>query len=125
MAAAQGSLPKGPIASEQQSQQPVQPQVQQPARPIIADGEEALVAKQPVQQPAHQPQQSVQQQVAAAQDSLPKGPIATEQQVQQPAHPQVQQPARPVVTDGEEAATGSAASSVCATASGRCSRLSA
>ena len=111
VAAAQGSLPKGPIATEQQAQQPAaQPQVQQPARPVVADGEEALVAKQPVQQAQQQPQQSVQQQVAAAQGSLPKGPIATEQQVQQPAHPQVQQPARPVVTDGEEA-------------SGRCSRL--
>ena len=54
-----------------------QPQVQQPTRPVVADGEEALVAKQPVQQApqqAQQHQQSVQQQVAAAQGSLPKGP---------------------------------------------------
>ena len=82
-----------------------QPQVQQPTRPVVADGEEALVAKQPVQQApqqAQQHQQSVQQQVAAAQGSLPKGPLATEQQAQQPAQPQVQQPARPVVADGEE-----------------------
>ena len=106
VAAAQGSLPKGPIATEQQAQQPAaQPQVQQPARPIVADGEETLVAKQPVQQApqqAQQQQQSVQQQVATAQGSLPKGPLATEQQAQQPAQPQVQQPARPVVADGEE-----------------------
>ena len=103
VAAAQGSLPKGPLATEQQAQQPAaQPQVQQPARPVVADGEETLVAKQPVQQAPQQPQQSVQQQVAAAQGSLPKGPIATEQQAQQPAQPQVQQPARPVVADGEE-----------------------
>ena len=56
-----------------------QPQVQQPTRPVVADGEEALVAKQPVQQApqqAQQHQQSVQQQVAAAQGSLPKGPLA-------------------------------------------------
>ena len=55
-----------------------QPQVQQPTRPVVADGEEALVAKQPVQQApqqAQQHQQSVQQQVAAAQGSLPKGPL--------------------------------------------------
>ena len=106
VAAAKGSLPKGPLATEQQAQQPAQPQVQQPARPVVADGEETLVAKQPVQQApqqAQQPQQSVQQQVAAAQGSLPKGPVATEQQAQQPAQPQVQQPARPVVADGEEA----------------------
>ena len=106
VAAAQGSLPKGPLATEQQAQQPAQPQVQQPARPVVADGEETLVAKQPVQQApqqAQQTQQSVQQQVAAAQGSLPKGPIATEQQAQQPAaQPQVQQPARPIVADGEE-----------------------
>ena len=109
-AQAQGSLPKGPLASEQQVQQPAQPQVQQPARPVVAGGEETLVAKQPVQQAPQQaqqpqqqqPQQSVQQQVAAAQDALPKGPIAPEQQAQQPAQPQVQQPARPVVADGEE-----------------------
>ena len=96
VAAAQGSLPKGPIATEQQAQQPAQPQVQQPARPVVADGEETLVAKQPVQQAPQQqqPHQSVQQQVAAAQGSLPKGPLASEQQVQQPAQPQVQQPAR-------------------------------
>ena len=110
VAAAQGSLPKGPIVPEQQAQQPAQPQVQQPARPVVADGEETLVAKQPVQQAPQQaqqpqqqqPHQSVQQQVAAAQGSLPKGHIATEQQAQQPAQPQVQQPARPVVADGEE-----------------------
>ena len=99
MAAAQDALPKGPLASEQQAQQPAQPQVQHPARPVVADGEEALVAKQPVQQAPQQPQQSVQQQVAAAQDALPKGPIAPEQQaqqVQQPAvQPQVQQPQQP------------------------------
>ena len=110
-----------------------QPQVQQPTRPVVADGEEALVAKQPVQQApqqAQQHQQSVQQQVAAAQGSLPKGPLATEQQAQQPAQPQVQQPARPVVADGEEACTastttGTTNSTVCAATSSRRPRLPA